>query len=115
MLPQGASSCECKALLLEGEDQRQKKAAKGKGALSSKSPEVKINGAGTLKPKAAFSPFFLSLVDSLCFRSLDEIKDSFHRISNSPFSKGLTQKGKSMTSLRIETGGGMLVSCFEFK
>lgn len=43
--------------------------------------------------------------NSLCFRSLDEIKDSFHRISNSPFSKGLTQKGKSMTSLRIETRG----------
>ncbi|KAF5749403.1 photosystem II D2 protein [Tripterygium wilfordii] len=41
----------------EEEYLRQKKAAKGKGALSSKSPEVKINGAGTLKPKAAFSPF----------------------------------------------------------
>jgi hypothetical protein len=45
--------------------------------------------------------------NSLCFRSLDEIKDSFHRISNSLFSKG-----QKHDFLKDRDQG---VSCFEFK
>lgn len=51
--------------------------------------------------------------NSLCFRSLDEIKDSFHRISN--ILQRTHSKGQKHDFLKDRDQGGIKVSCFEFK